>query len=103
LRGEPVATNTFDDDQAHLDEHTDYQMSATYQEAIRQPGTGPIVMQVFEAHTNEHRQKLQAAANQQAMAQAAQQALESGQPGPGPDAAAAVANGNGAVPTQGAP
>jgi hypothetical protein len=102
LRGEPVTTNTFDDDQAHLDEHTDYQMSATYQEAIRQPGTGPQVQMVFEAHTQEHRQKLQDAANQQAMAQAAQSALESGQPGPGPDAVAAATNGNGAVPPNGA-
>jgi hypothetical protein len=100
--GQPLPTNTFDDDQTHLEEHQDYQMSASYQEAIRKPG-GQVIAQLFEAHTAEHRAKLQAAANQQAMAQASMAALENGTMGPGADmagaaSAGAATNGNGAVP-----
>jgi hypothetical protein len=106
MRGEQIATNTFDDDQAHLEEHQDYQMSASYQEAIRKPG-GQIIQAIFEAHTQEHRDKLQAAANQQAMAEAAMEAMKNGTMGPGADIAAAAsngasANGGGMVPPDGA-
>jgi hypothetical protein len=103
---QPITTNSFDDDQTHLEEHQDYQMSASYQEAIRKPG-GQVIAQLFEAHTAEHRAKLQAAANQQAMAQASMAALENGTMGPGADmagaaSAGAATNGNGSVPPEGA-
>lgn len=94
---QPITTNAYDDDQVHLEGHTDHQLSATYQEAIRRPG-GERIAAVFEAHVAEHRAKLQQAANQQALAQMAMTAQEKGLPGPG-----AVANGaNGAVPSNGA-
>jgi hypothetical protein len=89
--------NELDDDQVHLEEHTDFFMSATYQEASRKPG-GEQVRQVFEMHVQEHRDELQRQANAQAMAQANMQALAAGQPGTGPDLAAAASNGNGSVP-----
>ena len=104
MTGLPQTTNSFDDDQVHLEEHQDYQMSASYQERIRQPG-GQLVQQLFEMHTAEHRAKLQAAANQQAMAQMAMAASEQGNMGPGPDLAAAASNGastSGGVPPNGA-
>lgn len=94
---QPITTNTFDDDQIHVEEHTDFQMSATYQEAIRKPG-GQRIRQIVEMHVAEHRAKLQAAADQQALAQMAMMAAEKGQAGPGEVAASA----NGAVPPNGA-
>jgi hypothetical protein len=95
--GVPFPRNSFDDDQVHLEEHTDFQMSATYQEAIRKPG-GEMIAMAMEAHVNEHRMELQRQANEQAMAQANMQALAAGQPGTGVDVAQAAANGNGAAP-----
>ena len=105
MHGEGLPTNNFDDDQTHLEEHQDYQMSASYQEAIRKPGGQQIAM-IFEAHTAEHSAKLQAAANQQAMAQMAMAAMENGLPGPGADMAAAASNGaspNGVPPDSAIP
>jgi hypothetical protein len=98
MHGEPVKRNSFDDDQVHLDEHTDFQMSATYQEAIRKPGTGQMIAQLMETHVAQHREVLQQQATAQAMAQANQAALENNTPGTGPDIAAAASNGNGSVP-----
>jgi hypothetical protein len=93
----PFPRNSFDDDQIHLEEHTDFQMSATYQEAIRKPGGEQIAM-AMEMHVQSHRDELQRQANAQAMAEANQAALAAGQPGTGTELAAAASNGNGSVP-----
>jgi hypothetical protein len=89
MAGEPVPTDPLGGDDVHLEEHEDFMMSATYQEAIRKPG-GEQIRMIVEMHVQGHRDNLQRAANEQAMAQAAQTALENNTPGPGVS--------NGAVP-----
>jgi hypothetical protein len=90
LAGEAVPTDPLGGDDVHLEEHEDFMMSATYQEAIRKPG-GDIIRQIVEMHVQGHRDNLQRAANEQALSQANMTALENNTPGTG-------APSNGAVP-----
>ena len=63
--GQPLDTNNFDNDQAHVDGHEAYQKSYVYEQL------DPGIKAIFERHVDEHRQKL-------AQAQAAQMQLEQG-------------------------
>lgn len=83
LQGENFPTNFYDDDQVHVEEHFDWFKSARFRELAGTP-RGQMIQQNAIAHAQEHVQKLQGAATEQAMAEAAQSALESGQPGPEP-------------------
>jgi hypothetical protein len=51
--GQQLQTNPYDDDQAHVDGHQDFQRSSRY------AAFSPQVQQIVEQHTDMHRQKLQ--------------------------------------------
>lgn len=65
LMGVPTAINSYDDDPVHLEEHMDWQRTARYRDAVQR---NPIVGMIAEAHCQQHRDRLQVAANNQAAA-----------------------------------
>lgn len=78
--GVPLPVNIFDDDQAHVDNHTDFQKQAKYQMLP------PQIQHIFEMHVDEHRQRLAAQAQhqldmQQQMQGGGQQQPQQPQPG----------------------
>jgi hypothetical protein len=68
-QGAPVPplfpTNTYDDDQVHVEEHVDFQRGSRYSQEVER---NPMFGVVMEQHVAEHRQKLQDAANNAAAA-----------------------------------
>lgn len=92
MLGVQVPTNTFDDDSVHVEEHQDWMRGARYREAIAR---NPATQLYAEMHVQEHRQKLQDAANNAAAAQIAAEAAAKGN-GPVLDPAAL---GGGGAPT----
>jgi hypothetical protein len=99
LAGEAVGINSWDNDQLHVEEHDDFRKSARFS-MLRSRPDGQALMALFEQHVGAHRQRMQEAANAQATAQAAQTAMEKGQPGPDPALAAAAAGGGMMTPSQ---
>src|SRR5215475_9743341 len=71
-RGQQLPINDYDDDQAHVANHTDFQKQPHYARLI------PPIQQIFEQHVEMHRQRL--AAQQQQQMQ--QQMQMQGQPSP---------------------
>jgi len=59
--GQPLQINEYDNDQAHIDGHTDFQKQTRYTQLP------PQVQQIFEMHVQQHRQRL--AEQQQAQMQ----------------------------------
>jgi hypothetical protein len=55
-QGEPLPINVYDDHEAHVEGHTEFQKGPTY------IGLGPIVAQVMERHVAEHRRQIAQAA-----------------------------------------
>jgi len=53
-QGTPIQINTFDNNQAHIEGHTEWQKGPTYLQL------GPVVAEVMEAHVREHREQLMA-------------------------------------------
>ena len=51
-QGVPLQINAFDNHQAHIEGHTEFQKGATYLQL------GPLVAQIMEMHVNEHREQL---------------------------------------------
>ena len=58
-QGEPLPINDYDDDQEHVDGHTDFQ------KGIRYSSLPPQIKQVFDTHVGAHRQRLAQIAQQQ--------------------------------------
>lgn len=54
-QGLPLPINPFDNHEAHIEGHTEFQKGPTYQKL------GPEIGQLMETHVNEHRQQLMAA------------------------------------------
>jgi hypothetical protein len=74
MLGQALPINSFDDDPVHLDEHQDFMRGARY--ALQPP---PVKM-AFEIHCQMHRNRLQAAANNQAAAAMIAAGGKTGQP-----------------------
>jgi len=53
-QGMPIQINAFDNHEAHIEGHEEFQKGPTYL------GLGPLIAQVMENHVNEHRQQLMA-------------------------------------------
>jgi hypothetical protein len=71
----PLNINAFDDDQAHIDGHQEFQKSDKYVQL------GPNVQAIFSAHVQAHKQRL---AQAQAAQMQAQQQMQNGPPQPPP-------------------
>lgn len=72
MAGTEIPINSFDDDQAHLEGHQTFQKSARYARMVAQ---APALGQIFEAHVQMHRDRIQAQQQAQMDAELQQQAM----------------------------